>query len=132
MRADSRSDREDIGNAQQRLLIASVELAAARSMTSVSPSHVLTCDLAHPTDPPPSTAYPDLVFAQEYLAHARTDLKVFVIGQRAFGLELFGVEIAEETRSLSVIDVNYFPGYRGVPDAAQHLVGYLLTAMRAA
>lgn len=45
------------------------------------------------TDLPASTVYLDLVFGQEYLAHARTDLKVFVIGERAFGVrKAFGHE----------------------------------------
>ena len=104
--------------------------------------------------------YPDLVFAQDYLAHARTDLKLFAIGDdvfgvrkafspdsfrragkpsrlspeleelarrcgRAFGLELYGVDIAEDAAGAYGVDVNYFPGYRGVPDAAGRLADYI-------
>lgn len=45
---------------------------------------------------------------------------------RAFGLTLFGLDIAEDEGALSVIDVNYFPGYRGVPDAALRLATCIL------
>jgi ribosomal protein S6--L-glutamate ligase len=104
-----------------------------------------------PATLPPAGAYPDLVFAQDYLAGARTDLKVFVIGDEvfgvrkafgpdsflqagepvllsaeieniarhcgeAFGLGLYGLDIAEDETGLYVLGVNYFPGYRGVPD----------------
>ncbi len=110
---------------------------------------------------PPEAAYPDLVFAQAYLARARKDLKVFGIGDeifgvrktfaadsflragepvplspevqdiarrcsQAFGLTLFGLDIAEDEGALSLIDINYFPGYRGVPDAAQRLAACIL------
>lgn len=109
--------------------------------------------------------YPDVVFAQRYLSHARRDLKVFGIGEkffgvrkafgadsflrageparlspevedlargcgRAFGLELYGLDIAEEEDGPYVIDVNYFPGYRGVPDASRHLAEYILSAAK--
>lgn len=109
--------------------------------------------------------YPDVVFAQRYLSHARRDLKVFGIGEkffgvrkafgadsflrageparlspevedlargcgRAFGLELYGLDLAEEEDGPYVIDVNYFPGYRGVPDAGRHLAEYILRAAK--
>jgi ribosomal protein S6--L-glutamate ligase len=116
---------------------------------------------------PDDDAYPDLVFAQRYFADARTDLKVFAIGDEvfgvrkafsadsflrageptplapeveeiarrcgeAFGLELFGLDIAEDRdgRWVAVVDVNYFPGYRGVPDAARRLADYIVEAAR--
>jgi glutathione synthase/RimK-type ligase-like ATP-grasp enzyme len=114
---------------------------------------------------PASTQYPDLVFAQDYLCGARTDLKVYAIGDELFGvrkaygsdsyldsgdatrlstevesivrrtgealgLELFGVDLAEDDCGVSVIDVNMTPGYRGVPDAPQRLAAYIERAGR--
>lgn len=114
-----------------------------------------------PEDLPAASAYPEVVFAQEYLDKARLDLKVFVIGDKvfgvrkafagdsflrpgeptpltpeiediarrcgqAFGLELYGLDIAEDPeRGPRIIDVNYFPGYRGVPDAACKIAEYI-------
>jgi len=46
---------------------------------------------------------------------------------RAFGLELYGLDMAETEQGVSVIDVNYFPGYRGVKDAPQHLAAFILS-----
>jgi ribosomal protein S6--L-glutamate ligase len=118
--------------------------------------------VAHARDElPAASAYPEVVFAQDYLADARLDLKVFVIGEQvfgvrkafagdsflrageptpltpeiediarrcgqAFGLELYGLDIAEDPeRGPRIIDVNYFPGYRGVPDAALKIADYV-------
>jgi ribosomal protein S6--L-glutamate ligase len=114
-----------------------------------------------PADLPGAEGYPEVVFAQEYLAHARLDLKVFVIGDEvfgvrkafagdsflrageptpltpevediarrcgeAFGLELYGLDIAEDpARGPCIIDVNYFPGYRGVPHAARKIADHI-------
>ena len=36
----------------------------------------------------------------------------------ACGLALFGLDIIESPRGPYVVDVNYFPGYKGVPDVA--------------
>ena len=106
----------------------------------------------------------ELIFAQEYLANARKDLKIFAIGEeifgvrkqfssdsflsagepvslgdeivaiarrcgKAFGLELYGLDLAEGQDGLFVLDVNYFPGYRGVPDASRRLADYLVRAL---
>jgi ribosomal protein S6--L-glutamate ligase len=49
---------------------------------------------------------------------------------QAFGLTLFGLDMAEDDTGVSVIDVNYFPGYRGVPEAARRLAEYLLKTAR--
>ena len=111
------------------------------------------------------TAYPGFVFAQEYLGKARTDLKVYVVGEHifgvqkkfsggsflqsgtptllseelkniarrcgvAFGLELYGLDIAEDSTGAYVVDVNYFPGYRGVPNVSKLLTDHLLRALR--
>lgn len=40
---------------------------------------------------------------------------------RAFGLSLYGLDLVEQDGEASVVDVNYFPGYRGVPDAARRI-----------
>lgn len=37
---------------------------------------------------------------------------------RVFGMCLYGVDIVEGPNGPRVVDVNYFPGYKGVPDAA--------------
>lgn len=114
---------------------------------------------------PKPGAYPDFVFAQQFLGTTRKDLKIFGIGERvfgvrkpfspdsftkagvpcelpppieelvrkcadAFGLELYGLDIAEDDNGSYVIDVNYFPGYRGVPDAAQHLASFIHSKVR--
>jgi ribosomal protein S6--L-glutamate ligase len=122
----------------------------------------------HASELPASDVYPEVVFAQEYLADARRDLKVFAIGEEvfgvrkafapdsylrdgepaplskeieqiarrcgaAFGLELYGLDVAEDPRAgPRVIDVNYFPGYRGVPGAARRVADYIDHAVRQA
>lgn len=42
----------------------------------------------------------------------------------AFALELFGIDIVMHSGAASVIDVNAFPGFRGVPDAPVKLAAY--------
>jgi ribosomal protein S6--L-glutamate ligase len=121
-----------------------------------------------PSELPSADLYPEVVFAQDYLADARRDLKLFAIGDEvfgvrkafapdsylrageptplspeieqiarrcgaAFGLELYGLDVAED-RELGprVIDVNYFPGYRGVPRAAERMAAYIARAVRQA
>ena len=120
----------------------------------------------HPSALPAADVYPEVVFAQEYLADARRDLKVFAIGDEvfgvrkafapdsylrageptplsaeiehiartcgaAFGLEMYGLDVAEDPHAgPRVIDVNYFPGYRGVPDAARRVADYIARAVR--
>lgn len=49
---------------------------------------------------------------------------------RAFGLELYGLDLAEDEKGVFVIDVNYFPGYRGVPDAAQRLAAHIFSRLK--
>jgi ribosomal protein S6--L-glutamate ligase len=41
---------------------------------------------------------------------------------RALGLGLYGLDLVDGP---VVVDVNYFPGYRGVPDPVQHIAGYV-------
>ena len=50
---------------------------------------------------------------------------------QAFGLELYGLDVAETEAGPVVVDVNAFPGYRGVPDAARRLARFVLGARRA-
>lgn len=45
--------------------------------------------------------------------------------RRLFGLDLLGVDCIQSDNGLSVIEVNEFPTYSGVPDASDHLVGWL-------
>ena len=51
----------------------------------------------------------------------------------AFGLEMYGLDVAEDPQAgPRVIDVNYFPGYRGVPHAARRVADYIGQAVRQA
>jgi ribosomal protein S6--L-glutamate ligase len=43
----------------------------------------------------------------------------------AFGLGLFGLDVIESADGPVVVDVNYFPGYKGVPDAAALIATYI-------
>jgi ribosomal protein S6--L-glutamate ligase len=40
---------------------------------------------------------------------------------RAFGLTLYGLDLIEGPDGPVIVDVNYFPGYRGVPGAAERM-----------
>jgi ribosomal protein S6--L-glutamate ligase len=44
---------------------------------------------------------------------------------RAFGLGLYGLDIIETKKGPFVVDVNYFPGYKGVPRAAEAVADYI-------
>lgn len=43
----------------------------------------------------------------------------------ALGLGLYGLDIIESPDGPIVVDVNYFPGYKGVPDIAPLIAGYV-------
>ena len=43
----------------------------------------------------------------------------------ALGLGLYGLDIIESDDGPFVVDVNYFPGYKGVPDAAAMIADYI-------
>lgn len=45
-----------------------------------------------------------------------------------FGLELYGLDVIEGPQGPVVIDVNYFPSYKGVPNAAALLAGHILAS----
>jgi ribosomal protein S6--L-glutamate ligase len=44
---------------------------------------------------------------------------------RVCGLGLYGLDIIESDRGPYVVDVNYFPGYKGVPNAAGMIADYI-------
>ncbi len=46
------------------------------------------------------------------------------VGQ-AFGLGLYGMDLIETPTGPKVVDVNYFPGYKGIPGAAEVVAGYI-------
>jgi hypothetical protein len=41
------------------------------------------------------------------------------------GLGLFGLDVIESDDGPFVVDVNYFPGYKGVPDAGALIADYI-------
>lgn len=43
----------------------------------------------------------------------------------ALGLGLYGLDVLESPRGPVVVDVNYFPGYKGVPDIAPVIAEYI-------
>jgi ribosomal protein S6--L-glutamate ligase len=47
---------------------------------------------------------------------------------RAFGIDLYGVDIIESEGQPYVVDVSSIPGFKGVPDAPAHLAAYLYAA----
>jgi ribosomal protein S6--L-glutamate ligase len=55
---------------------------------------------------------------------ARTRDIVLKCGE-VLGLHLYGVDLVRTGRGPSVVDVNYFPGYKGVPGAATLIADYL-------
>lgn len=44
---------------------------------------------------------------------------------RAFGIDLYGIDIVASEGKLYVVDINTFPGFKGVPDAARLLADYI-------
>ena len=45
---------------------------------------------------------------------------------RLFGLELYGVDLVKTPKGFSVIEVNCFPGYKGVPQGGERLAQFIL------
>ncbi len=45
---------------------------------------------------------------------------------RAFGLSLYGLDIIESPNGPVVVDLNYFPSYKGIPDAAGMLADFII------
>jgi ribosomal protein S6--L-glutamate ligase len=50
----------------------------------------------------------------------------------AFGVDLFGVDVVVSEGKPYVVDMQGFPGFKGVPDAAEHLAAAILGAARRA
>jgi ribosomal protein S6--L-glutamate ligase len=55
---------------------------------------------------------------------ARTRDIVLKCGE-VLGLYLYGVDLVRTDRGPCVVDVNYFPGYKGVPGAAKLIADYV-------
>ena len=51
---------------------------------------------------------------------------------RVFGLTLYGLDLIEGPYGPVIVDVNYFPGYRGVPEAAERVAGQIERFARSA
>jgi ribosomal protein S6--L-glutamate ligase len=51
---------------------------------------------------------------------------------RALGLGLYGLDVIESPDGPVVVDANYFPGYKGVPDAGARIAEYIDAHARAA
>jgi ribosomal protein S6--L-glutamate ligase len=49
---------------------------------------------------------------------------------RAFGVELYGLDIIWSGGKPYVVDISSFPGFKGVPDASRHIAGYIYTVAR--
>src|SRR5947209_3563219 len=107
---------------------------------------------------------PPPILAQRYHPPEGRDLKIYVIGQRlfgvrkifparteaekygepftptaeqtdialrcgrAFGIDLYGVDLIESEGRTYVVDMSSIPGFKGVPDAPSHLANYFYAA----
>ncbi len=47
---------------------------------------------------------------------------------RAFGIDLYGVDLIESEGKTYVVDMSSIPGFKGVPDAPSHLASYFYAA----
>jgi len=47
---------------------------------------------------------------------------------RAFGIDLYGVDLIESEGRTYVVDMSSIPGFKGVPDAPSHLASYFYAA----
>ena len=45
---------------------------------------------------------------------------------KVFGLELYGVDLVKTPKGYSVIEVNCFPGYKGVPDGGEKIAQFVM------
>jgi ribosomal protein S6--L-glutamate ligase len=48
---------------------------------------------------------------------------------KLFGLQLYGVDLVKGPNGYSVIEVNCFPGYKGVPDGGARIAEFILEAL---
>ncbi len=46
---------------------------------------------------------------------------------RVFGLTLYGLDVIESPAGPVVVDLNYFPSYKGIPDAAERLADFIVS-----
>ena len=103
-----------------------------------------------------ATKIADGMLVQELITPVEDELKLYVVGDRVFGirkyadsgqrepvavepvlqdialrsgralgLEIYGVDVIISSQGPVVIDVNYFPSFRGVPDVARSLTDYI-------
>ena len=49
---------------------------------------------------------------------------------RLFGLQLYGVDLVKTPKGYSVIEVNCFPGYKGVPEGGERIANFILENSR--
>ena len=45
---------------------------------------------------------------------------------KLFGLELYGVDLVRTPQGYSVIEVNCFPGFKGVPEGGKRISNFIL------
>ena len=85
--------------------------------------------------PPPATSPEDLVDASRDPAWSpwvlRRERVVALRAAEALGLEVCGVDVLVTADGPVVVDVNAWPGAKGVPGAAQRLSAHLLTRLGA-
>ncbi len=49
---------------------------------------------------------------------------------KLFGLELYGVDLVKTPKGFSVIEVNCFPGFKGVPDGGARITDFILNRIK--
>jgi ribosomal protein S6--L-glutamate ligase len=108
-----------------------------------------------------ATQIDDGILVQELITPVEDELKLYVIGDRVFGvrkhrdsgerepvavepmlediarrcgsalgLEIYGVDVLISSGRPVVVDVNYFPSFKGVPDIARPLTDYIRACAR--
>ena len=61
------------------------------------------------------------------MEHEREELEDLVRRcGKVFGLELYGVDLVKTPKGFSVIEVNCFPGFKGVPEAGSRISKFIL------
>lgn len=77
--------------------------------------------------PFPANTYEDKI-GQPVVIDSYVEQLALQIG-RLFDLQVYGIDIIETPRGLCVIDVNFFPGFVGVPNAAEKLAVYISSSL---
>ena len=67
--------------------------------------------------------------APERITPDRAMIDLALRAGSVFGLEIFGVDALETEDSLKVVEVNDFPNFTGVAEAADHLVDFLVSRL---